>query len=83
MVPPQPTAELTPRHLVLMAQYGQLGVLGQVRPDQHRQQADQAPQQPVDKLQQHLEMLPATLPIPQQNPSSRHETEFPIGTPTA
>jgi hypothetical protein len=27
-------------------------------------------------------MLPATLPIPQQNPSSHHETEFPSGTPS-
>ena len=26
------------------------------------------------------EMVPATLPIPQQNPSSHHETEFPSGT---
>jgi len=26
-------------------------------------------------------MLPATPRIPQQNPSSRHETEFPSGTP--
>ena len=26
-------------------------------------------------------MVPATLLIPQQNPSSHHETEFPSGTP--
>jgi hypothetical protein len=57
-----------------------LGVLGQVRPDQHRHQAEQAPHQAVDDRQQHPEMVPATLLIPRQNPSSRDETEFPSGT---
>jgi hypothetical protein len=28
-----------------MAQHEQLGVIGQIRPDQHRQQTQQAPQQ--------------------------------------
>ena len=70
MIPPQPAAELAAQHLVLVAQHEQLGVLGQVRPDQHRQQAEQAPHQAVDKRQQHPEMVPATPLIPQQNPSS-------------
>jgi len=82
MIPPQAAAELTAQHLVLVAQHQQLDVPGQVRPDQHRQQAEQAPHQPVDQRQQHPEMAPATLPIPQQNPSSHHETEFPSETLT-
>jgi hypothetical protein len=32
-----------------MAQHQQLGLLGQVRTNQHRQQAEQATQQPVDE----------------------------------
>ena len=63
-----------------MAQHQQLGVLGQVRADQHRQQAEQAPHQPVKQRQYNPEMVPLTLPIPQQNSSSHHETEFPSGT---
>jgi hypothetical protein len=43
MIPPQATAELTAQHLVLVTQHKQLGVLGQIRPDEHRQQAEQAP----------------------------------------
>ena len=81
VIPPQPSAQLTAQHLVLMAQHQQLGVLGQVRPDQHRQQAEQAPQQAVDERQQHPEMVPARPPIPQQNPSSQCATEFPSGKP--
>mgnify|MGYP007135542763 CR=1 FL=1 len=42
MIPPQATAELTAQHLVLVTQHKQLGVLGQIRPDEHRQQAEQA-----------------------------------------
>jgi hypothetical protein len=80
VIPPQPAAELTVQHLVFVAQHQQLGVLGQVRTGQHRQQAEQAPQQPVDERQQHPEMVPPTVLIPQQNPSSHHETEFPSGT---
>ena len=53
VIPAQPSAQLTAQHLVLVAQHQQLGVLGQVRPDQHRQQAEQAPQQAVDERQQH------------------------------
>jgi len=53
MVPPQPTGQLAAQHLVLVAQHEQLGVLGQVRADQHRRQADQAPHQTVDERQQH------------------------------
>jgi hypothetical protein len=83
IVPPQPTAELTAQHLVFVAQHQQLGVLGQIRPDQHRQQADQVPHQAVDDRQQHPEMVPATPLILQQNPSSRRETEFPSGTASA
>jgi hypothetical protein len=81
MVPPQPTSELAAQHLVLMAQHQQLGILGQVRPDQHRQQAQQAPHRAVDERQQLLEVVPATALIPQQNHSSQHETGFPSGTP--
>jgi len=81
MIPPRAAAiELTAQHLILMTQDEQLGVLGQVRPDQHCQQAEQAPQQAVGKRQQHHEMLPALPLIPQQNPSPRHATEFPSGT---
>ena len=65
---------------VLVAQHEQLHVPGQVRADQHRQQAEQAPHQPVEQRQQHSEMVPATLLIPQQNPSSNNEIEFPDGT---
>ena len=82
MIPPQPATELAVQHLVLVAQHEQLHVLGQVRADQHRQQAEQAPHQPVEQRQHHPEMVPATLPIPQQNPSSHHEIEFPSGTPS-
>ena len=80
MIPPQPAAEVAAQHLVLVAQHEQLGVLGQIGPGQHRQQAQQAPQQAVGERQQHSEIVPATLPIPQQNPSSRYEIEFPSGT---
>ena len=80
MIPPQPTGQLAAQHLVLVAQHQQLGILGQVRPDQHGQDAEQAPQQPVGERQQLLEMLSAMPLISQQNPSSRHETEFPSGT---
>jgi len=40
MIPPQAATELTAQHLVLVAQHGQLGVLGQIRLDQNRQQAE-------------------------------------------
>jgi hypothetical protein len=40
-------------------------ILGQVRPDQHGQQADQAPEQAVGERQQHPAMVPATPLIPQ------------------
>ena len=81
MTPPQTAANLAAQHLVLVAQHEQLHVLGQVRANQHRQQAEQAPHQPVEQRQQHSEMVPATLLIPQQNPSSNHEIEFLGGTP--
>jgi hypothetical protein len=77
MIPPQTAADLAAQRLVLVAQHKQLHVLGQVTADQYRQQAEQAPHQPVEQRQQHSEMVPATLPIPQQNPSSNHEIEFP------
>jgi hypothetical protein len=63
-----------------MAQHQQFGVLGQISTEQHGQQAKQAPHRTVDERQQHPEMVPATLPIPQQNHSPHHETEFPSGT---
>jgi hypothetical protein len=74
MVQPQPAGQLTAQHLVLMAQHQQFGVLGQIRPDQHRQQAEQAPHQAVGERQQHPGMVPAAPLIPQQNPSSRRAT---------
>ena len=77
VIPPQAPADLTAQHLVLVAQHQKLGVLGQVRPHQRRQEADQAPQQPVDERQHHLEMVSATPLIPQRNPSSQHEAGFP------
>ncbi len=49
MIPPQAAAELTAQHLVLVAQHEQLGVLGQIRADQHRQHAEQVPHQEVDE----------------------------------
>jgi hypothetical protein len=36
----QAAAELTAQHLVLVTQHKQLGVLGQIRPNQHSQQAE-------------------------------------------
>jgi hypothetical protein len=47
MIPPQPAGQLAAQDLDLVAQHQQLGVLGQVRPDQHRQQSEQAPHQAV------------------------------------
>jgi hypothetical protein len=82
MIPSQATAELTAQHLVLMAQHEQLGVLGQIRPDQHHQQAEQTAQQAIGERQQHLEMVPATPLITQQNRSSQYGTDFPSGTGT-
>jgi hypothetical protein len=48
----------------------------QIRPGQHRQQAEQAPQQALDKRQQHLEMVSATLLIPQPNPAHSTNPSF-------
>jgi hypothetical protein len=79
MIPPQSAGQLAAQDLVLVAQHQQPGVLGQIRPDQHRQQAEQAPHHEIDERQQHPAIVPATLPIPQQNPSSHYETEFPSG----
>jgi transcriptional activator len=53
VIPPRAAAELAAQRLVLMAQHEQVDVLGQVRPDQHRQQAEQAPHQAVDERQRH------------------------------
>jgi prevent-host-death family protein len=44
-----------------------------------QQRSTQASEQAVGKRQQHPEMVPATPLIPQQTPSSHHETEFPSG----
>jgi hypothetical protein len=57
-------------------------VLGPIRPGQHRQQAEQAPQQSVDERQQHPAMVPATPLVPQQKPSSQHEPRFRAGQAT-
>ena len=86
MVPPQPTTELTVQHLVLVAQHQQLGVLGQVGPGQHREQADQAPHQAVDDRQQHPAMVPATPLIlaakPQLTTRDRVSERDTVGAPT-
>ena len=79
MIPPQPAAELAAQHLVLAAQHQQLHVPGQARADQHRQQAGQAPHQPVEQRRQHPEMVPATLPIPQQTPAHTTRPSFRAG----
>lgn len=73
MTPARTTCDLTAQHLVLMTQHQQLDVLGQIRPDQHHQQAEQAPDQPVQQRQQHPVMVAATAAAPQQNPSSQHQ----------
>jgi hypothetical protein len=54
--------------------------LRQISADQYRQQAGQAPHQPVDKRQQHFTMIAAAALTMHQNPSSQHETVFPSGT---
>jgi hypothetical protein len=68
MIPPQATAKPTAQHLVLVAQHEQLGVLRQIRPDQHRQQAEQAPHQPVGKRQHHPRDGPSHAPDPAAKP---------------
>jgi hypothetical protein len=79
IVPSQAADQLTAQHLVLVAQHQQLGVLGQIRADQHREQADQAPHQPVDERQQHPEMVPATPLLPQQTPAHSTKPSFRAG----
>jgi hypothetical protein len=79
MVPPQAATQLTAQHLVPVAQHQQLGVLEPVRADQRRQQAEQAPQQPVDDPQQHSEMAPAPPLIPQQTPAHSAKPGFRAG----
>jgi uncharacterized cupin superfamily protein len=74
LVPPRPAVDLTAQHLVLVTEHQQLNVLGQIRADKHRQQAEQTPNQPVDEQQQHAGTLPAAALIPQQNASSQYET---------
>jgi hypothetical protein len=51
-----------------VTQHQQLGILGQIRPGQRRQRAEQAPHQAVGEQQQHLEMVSATLLIPAAKP---------------
>ena len=51
-----------------------------IRPNQHCKQAEQAPRQPVEQRQQHLEMVPASAMTPQRNAISPRETGFPSGT---
>jgi hypothetical protein len=80
MVPLQAAIELTAQHLVLVAQHQQLGVLGQVRPDQHRQQAEQAPHPPGRRATAAPRDGPSHATDPAAKPSSQHETEFPSGT---
>ncbi|GAA3704304.1 hypothetical protein GCM10022224_082350 [Nonomuraea antimicrobica] len=63
-----------------MAEHQQLNGFGQISADQYRQQAEQAPHQPVDKRQQHFTMVAAAFLIMQQNLSSQHDTVFPSGT---
>jgi hypothetical protein len=49
VIPPRPASRLTAQHLVLVTKHEQLDVLGQIRPDQHCQQAEQAPHHPVNE----------------------------------
>lgn len=49
VTPPRPVTESTAEHLVLVTKHQQLHILGQIRADQHGQQAEQARHQPVDK----------------------------------
>jgi hypothetical protein len=70
---------LTAEYLVLVTEHQQSNVLGQISAYQYRQQAEQAPHQPVDKRQQHLAMVAAAVLIAQRNPSSQHETVFRAG----
>ena len=79
MIPPQASGQLAAQHVVLVAQHQQLGVLGQVRPDQHRQQAEHASHQAVDNRQPHPEMVPATLPLLQQTPARTTKPSFRAG----
>jgi hypothetical protein len=80
MIPPHPAGQLAAQDLVLVPQHQQLSILGQIRPDQHRYQAEHAPHQAVDERQQHSEMVTASPLIPQQNTSSQRQTGFPSGT---
>jgi hypothetical protein len=67
MIPPQPACQLTAQHLVLVTQHQQPGILGQIRADQHRQQA-QTDISPGDRR-------PATAPRDgSQPPRSRSTT---------
>ncbi|MGW4801340.1 hypothetical protein ACWEPC_53850, partial [Nonomuraea sp. NPDC004297] len=80
VIPPRPTANPAADHLVLVTEHQQLNILGQISADQHHQQAEQAPHQPIDKRQHHIAMIAATALITQRNPSSQHETAFSSGT---
>jgi len=79
MVLLQAAIELTAQHLVLVAQHQQLGVLGQVRPDQHRQQAEQAPHPSGRRATAAPRDGPSHATDPAAKPSSQHETEFRAG----
>jgi hypothetical protein len=65
MTPLRSTVELTAEHLVLMTKHQQLNIFGQIRADQHAQQAEQSSHQPVSQRQQHLKMVAATALIMQ------------------
>src|SRR5690349_19903450 len=52
---------------------------GQVRSDEHRQQAEHAPHQAVDDPEQHPEMVPATPLILQQTPVHNTRPSFRAG----
>jgi hypothetical protein len=75
----QPAGQLAAQHLVLVAEHQQLGVLGQVRADQHPPAGRAGPHRAADERQR-PEMVPAPLPISPQNHSSHYETEFPSRT---
>jgi hypothetical protein len=69
MIPPQPACQLTAHHLVLVTQHQQPGILGQIRADQHRQQA-QTDISPGDRR-------PATAPRDGSQPPPRSRSTTP------
>jgi Family of unknown function (DUF5372) len=60
-------ADLTAQHRVLMTQDQQLGILGHLTPDQHRQAAEHAAHKQVDDREDHPAMISARGPARSSN----------------